>query len=182
MSVIIAVKEKDFIYFGFDTQTTTGRTKINYLNETMFKVIKLDNKILFGFCGKVGLKQRILTKLSKLNIERNKQLTKKYIVNNIIPILTNELDDDEKIELSIIIAYKDKMYSISNTLTVIKRNEFVASGSGAFHVFYPLLSNQNLNVRTRLLKALNESASRVDSVSSPFVFIDTKDLKYEIVE
>lgn len=182
MSVIIAVKEQDTIYFGFDTQTTTGRNKNNYLNETMFKVIKLDNKILFGFCGKVSLKQRILTKLSELNIERNKQLTKKYIVNNIIPILTNELDDDEKIELSIIIAHNDKMYSISNTLTVIKRNEYVVSGSGALHTFYPLLSNQNLNVRTRLLKALNESAYRVDSVSSPFVFIDTKDLKYEIVE
>ena len=74
------------------------------------------------------------------------------------------------------------MYSISNILTVIKRNEFVASGSGAFYTFYPLLSNQNLNVRTRLLKALNESANRVDSVSGPFVFIDTKTLKYEIVE
>ena len=61
MSVIVAVKENGVVYMGADTQTTSGRKKHNGLNETAFKIHRLENGILVGFCGKVAAKQTTLS-------------------------------------------------------------------------------------------------------------------------
>jgi ATP-dependent protease HslVU (ClpYQ) peptidase subunit len=42
MSVIVAVKENGTIYMGADSQTTAGNRKMNHLNETSYKVVRLD--------------------------------------------------------------------------------------------------------------------------------------------
>ena len=56
MSVIVAIKENDVVYMGADSQTTAGMRKRSYLNETGFKIVRLENGILVGFCGRVAAK------------------------------------------------------------------------------------------------------------------------------
>lgn len=61
MSVIVAIKENGVVYIGADSQTTTGRRKHNGLNETAFKINRLGNGMLVGFCGRVAATQSILS-------------------------------------------------------------------------------------------------------------------------
>ena len=100
--------------------------------------------------------------------------------------LINKMEEigDKKngeMNVSILLAFKDKLYRITKELDVLKLNENGKSGSGLFYVEYAI-SLKELPVRTRLLKALAESAKRIETVSGPFVLIDTKDRKYEIVD
>ena len=48
------------------------------------------------------------------------------------------------------------------------------------YTYYALSSEGN--VKDRILQALSSSAKRTESVSGPFVLIDTKKLEYEIVD
>ena len=61
MSVIVAIKENGVVYMGADSQTTTGRRKLNDLNETAYKITRFENGMLVGFCGRVAAKQAILS-------------------------------------------------------------------------------------------------------------------------
>ena len=53
MSLIIAIKNDEIIYFGTDTQTTTGSFKKNQVIEDRFKVKKMPNDIVIGVVGTV---------------------------------------------------------------------------------------------------------------------------------
>ena len=118
MSVIVAVKENDVIYFGADSQTSTGRKRRNYLNETAYKVVKLDNDILVGFCGRVASRQIILSMKEVFVLDENGCLTKEHIVKQIVPKLVDKMEqicDEESgsIDVSILLAHKDKLYKIT---------------------------------------------------------------------
>ena len=167
MSVIVAIKENDVIYMGADTQTTAGRRKYNSLNETEFKIKRLDNGILVSYCGSVAAGQAVPNDIYTL--DSNGELTKKHIVKNIIPKLINKMEEigDKKngeMNVSILLAFKDKLYRITKELDVLKLNENGKSGSGLIYVEYAI-SLKELPVRTRLLKALAESAKRIETLA-----------------
>ena len=116
MSVIVAIKSENVIYMGCDTQTTSGKDKENKLQESTFKISKLRSGMLVGICGKVAAHQSVCDDESVFEIE-NGELTKKEIVNNIIPKIKAKLKDiagdtseNERMPISIILAYKDKLF------------------------------------------------------------------------
>lgn len=188
MSVIVAVKENGVVYMAADTQTTAGKNKFYGLNETAFKVARLKNGMLVGFCGRVAARQTILSSCDDyFTLNEQGGLDKKHIVNRIVPKLENkmeEIGDKEywRMDVSILLAYKDKLYKITDDLKVISVNEFIATGSGADYAFYVLSEMQDLSVRDRILKALTESANRTEAVGGPYALIDTENLEYEIVD
>ncbi|MBQ0099097.1 MAG: hypothetical protein KBS91_00920 [Firmicutes bacterium] len=189
MSVVVAICDGETVYMGCDTQTTTGEYKRNNLTEANCKISKLDNGILLGICGSVKAHQVLISNPEIFNLPEDGILTRKHIVVNIIPKINEVLKDslgDEKEEgqglpVSIIIAYKDKCYCVRSSLKVIRITKFIADGAGGDYAFYNLSCEHEL-VRARLLKALRTSAVLCESVSKPFVLIDTKKLEYEIVE
>lgn len=186
MSVIVAVKENGVIYMGADSQTTMGSRKTNQLNETSYKVVRLDNGILVGFCGRVAARQTILSMKDVVTLSEEGTLTKRHIVKEIIPKFVDKMQqigDEESGSLcvGIMLAHKDKLYRITSSLDVIHLNEIGSDGAGNDLVNYALFEMQNLSVRERILTALEESARRDSSVCGPYVLIDTKDLKYEVV-
>ena len=83
--------------------------------------------------------------------------------------------------MSILLAYKDALYKITQSFCVLKLNEKASAGSGLSYTDYAL-SLKDLPVRERLLKAWKESAKRTDTVGGPYVLIDTKNREYEIVD
>jgi ATP-dependent protease HslVU (ClpYQ) peptidase subunit len=187
MSVIVAVKENGVVYMGADTQTTIGRRKQIGLNETAFKIHRLENGILVGFCGRVAAKQTILSLQDLFVLDKNGQLTKKHIVNQIVPKLVDKMEqigDEERgsLDVSIILAYKDKLYRITSSLSVICLNDHGKAGAGAYFVDYYLQERKDLPVKDRIVKSLMASAKRCDSVCGPYVLIDTKNLEYEIID
>ena len=187
MSVIVAVKENGVVYMGADTQTTTGRKKRNGLNETAFKIHRLENGMLVGFCGAVAATHEIMVMEDVFVLDENGELNKKHIVNYIVPKLINkmgQIGDEESgsLDVSILLAHKDKIYKINSSLRVIKHNEYGKAGAGSLFVNYYFTERKDLSVRDRILKSLTSCARRCDSVSGPYVLIDTKNLKYEIVD
>lgn len=187
MSVIVAVKENGVVYLGADTQTTAGAIKQKCLSESSFKIVKLKNGILLGICGKVSARQIILSDSDLFTLDENGQLTKAQIVREIIPKLIDKMEqigDKESgdLDVSLLLAYKDKMYRISSGLNVVSLSEVARQGSGSDKVCYVLHGLKDLPVRERILKALVQSAKHTDSVGGPFVLIDTERLEYEIVD
>jgi ATP-dependent protease HslVU (ClpYQ) peptidase subunit len=184
MSVIVAVKENGTIYMGADSQTTAGRLKFHNLNEIGYKVAKLPNGVLVGFCGRVASRQTILSLKDVFTLDSQGQLTKKHIVKEIVPKIIDKIDrigDKESgaMDLSILLAYKDKLYRIKYNLEVISLNDYGTAGAGLYYVDYHL-SLKDIPVKDRIINALRESARRADTVDGPFVLIDTNKLEYEI--
>ena len=187
MSVIVAIKQNGVVYMGADTQTTTSKTRMTGLNETAFKITKLENGMLIGFCGLVAAKQEILSIKNLFILNERGEIDKKHIVNNIVPKLADKLDaigDEESgaLDVSILIAHKNKLYKITSKLDVISLNNVGASGAGLGFSFYYLYAKTNLPIKQRILKSLAESAKRTESVGGPYVLIDTKNLQYEIID
>lgn len=187
MSVIVAIKENGVVYMGADSQTTTGSYKTVSTNQSAVKINRLANGILAGFCGRVAVKQEILSMDGVFTLDEEGNLTKRHIVTQIIPRLADKLDlfsDEESGELSvsIVLAHKDKLYRIGTDLSVIKLNSFTSSGAGRDFTYYAIESTKGQAVKDRILTALYESAMRCDSVCPPFVLIDTQSLEYEIYD
>lgn len=187
MSVIVAIKENGVVYMGADSQTTAGRRKYNQLNETAYKIARLNNGILVGFCGRVDAHQLILSMENVFTLDEQGELTKGHIVKEIVPKLVDKIEqigNEERgsLDVSIMLAYKDKLYKITAGLDVIHLNENGSDGSGRNLANYFLFEMKNLSVKERILRALEESAKWNDSVSGPYVLIDTKNLEYEVVD
>ena len=187
MSVIVAIKENGVIYMGADSQTTAGSRKYNGLNETSYKVVRLGDGMLVGFCGRVAAEQTILSMREVFTLDANGELTKRHIVKEIVPKLVDkmgQIGDEESgaLDVSILLAHKDKLYRITSELDVIHLNESGSSGAGRGFVNYALREMKNLPVRERILRALIVSAKRTESVGGPYVLIDTQNLDYEVVD
>ena len=187
MSVIVAIKENGVVYMGADSQTTADMRKRNYLNETAYKITRLDNGMLIGFCGRVAARQTILSMKDVFTLDEQGELTKRHIVKEILPKLVDKMEqigDEESgsIDVGIMLAYKEKLYRITADLDVIHLTENGNDGAGRDLVNYVLFEMKNLPVRERILRALEESARREESVGGPYVLIDTKDLEYEAVD
>ena len=118
MSVIVAIKENGVVYMGADSQTTAGRRKRNGLNETAYKITRLKNGMLVGFCGRVAAKQAILSMEDVFVLDKEGGLNKKHIVKEIVPKLVDKMqligdEDSGALDVSILLAYKDNLFKQS---------------------------------------------------------------------
>ena len=187
MSVIVAIKENGVVYMGADSQTTTGRRKQSGLNETAYKITRLKNGMLVGFCGSVAAKQAILSMEDVFVLDKEGGLNKKHIVKEIVPKLVDKMqligdEDSGALDVSILLAYKDRLYRITSGLDVLNLNECGRSGAGADFTNLYLFGEKNLSIRERILKALVASAKRTESVGGPYVLIDTQKQEFEVVD
>lgn len=184
MSVIVAIKENGVVYMGADTQSTAGNAKQNFLNETAFKIVRLNNGMLIGFCGKVITRQAILAVKKTFVLNQEGGLDKKHIVREIVPKLVEiaDLEGVDTINGSLLLAYKDKLYEITSDFDVISLNECGNLGGGRDYTNWYLFGIKDLPVRERILKALTANARRTKSVSGPYILIDTLNRKYEIAD
>jgi len=186
MSVIVAIKKNGVIYMGADSQCSKGYHRSTLLNDIGFKIAKLDNGILMGFCGRVATMQSILAIKDLFTLDENNKLTKKHIVTQIIPKIMDKFDEigNEKygaITGSILLAHQDKLYRITSGLDVLSINNAVSIGAGMDFAHHALYCMPDAPVNERLLSALEESANWVESVDGPFVLNDTQNLQYKIV-
>lgn len=187
MSVIVAIKENGVVYMGADSQTTIGRRKRNGLNETAYKITRFENGMLVGFCGRVAAKQAILSMDNVFVLDKEGGLNKKHIVKEIVPKLVDKMqligdEDSGALDVSILLAYKDRLYRITSGLDVLNLNECGRSGAGADFTNLYLFGEKNLSIRERILKALMASAKRTESVGGPYVLIDTKSQEFKVVD
>ena len=194
MSVVMAVKQGDRIWFGADTQSTRGTDRYNQLSPHDFKVTKLDNGILLAMTGETASSQFILAHPEWFTVDEKKGLTKEHIVTKIIPKIYEGLEVEELLEredrgtppitkCSIVIAHQDKLFEIFRDLRVIRFEDYLAIGSGSNAVIYCLSKiDKSKDINEQLLRLLKISAKYDVNVSAPFILIDTQDLRYTVKE
>ena len=194
MSIIIAYKRKDTIYMGTDTRVLVAGEKTNELCESGLKIQKLDNGILLGVTGENQERQTIIAYSDIFTLDKKGELTKKHIIKEIIPKLYNMLvkekllrvDEDDGIPYMrsmLLLAYRATLYEICSNFLVLKYEDFQVVGLCNNRAQQILLNaKENDNVNDTILKALKYSAKYYYTIGAPYVLIDTKDLKYTIVE
>ena len=194
MSVVIAVKQGGRIWFGADTQLTSGSDRYNYLSEGDYKVAKLDNGILLSWTGETAVWQTILGHLDWFTLNGKGELTKEHIVTKILPNLYGGLKEEDALERGdegiplmmtgrMTLACKDKLFEICRDFQVMRYEDYQATGSGAHAVLYGLSKmDKTQDINAQLLELLRISAKHDTAVSAPFIFIDTQDLQYTVKE
>ncbi len=198
MSVVIAIKKNDRIYMVADTQTSCGDRKNNYLGEQSRKITRFENGILLGHTGRVHNCQIVVAHPEIFTVPEDGVMTKKHIVQNIIPKLfklyreydMREKEDGEPARMgeSFLLAYKDKLFQIDEVFDVGVRNHYAEIGSGGDLTNAGLFEldaddvNDEKIIEERLVDLLRISSKRVMSVSGPYYLINSIDREYKIVK
>ena len=198
MSVVIAIKKNNRIYMAADTQTSCGDRKVTYLGENSRKIHRFENGILLGHTGSVHNWQLVCAHPEYFTVPENGELTKKHIVQNIIPKLFKCYRDNEMREEvegepsrmgdSYLLAYKDKLFQIYDVFDVQVLNHYAEIGSGGDLTLSGLVELDAEDVQDeqviekRLVDLLRISAARIMSVSGPYVLIDTEKQTFKITD
>lgn len=116
-------------------------------------------------------------------------LTKQYVMTEILPKIfhfLNEkelLDENGEMNCCFILAHKDKIISVCDSLCVIENARFCALGDGEGFAF-PYLNDFDYqgDAAAQLLEAMKSGARHRIDVNGPFIFIDTKNQTYTFKE
>ena len=198
MSVVVAIKKNGIIHMASDTQTSCGDRKKTYLGEQSRKIARFDNGILLGHTGAVHNCQIVKAHPEIFTVPEDGNMTKKYIVQNIIPKLfkcyrdnkMREKGENEPARMgdSYLLAYKDKLFQIDNVFDVEVHEHYAEIGSGGDLTHAGLIEldadevQDKKVIEERLVDLLRIPANRIMSVSGPYCLIDSAECEYKIVE
>ncbi len=192
MSLVIAVKKGDTVYFGADMQTTCGRHKDNILREFNYKVQKLSNGVLLSTTGSVRSKHLVLAHPELFAFDEKKGLTYEFLATKAVPkmyalfkeenALENKDGEIVKTGTRILVAWKDRLFEIAQDLTIYRYEYYQATGYMGTTQYALQNFDYGGDINAQILRALQTGAKFTDSVSGPYIFINSKDLTYSVVE
>lgn len=181
MSVVIAIKEKDHIVMGCDSQVTYGPLKLKTSN----KIFNIQNcpQGIMGVAGNLRGAQLLQIQdflIDEINVLKEK-IDFKYCVeklyNKIYNIfLENRLakKEDMFLDCEFILAYKDNAFWISSDGCVFEIDDFLVIGSGFETAQAVLLGNKNKSPKTRIKEAVKACAEKTLYVDNNTIFMDTQ--------
>jgi ATP-dependent protease HslVU (ClpYQ) peptidase subunit len=188
MSVIVAKKQDGIVYMGADTLRSTGTFGKHCYAKDNLKITSYENGIIFGHVGSVRTSYLFYSNSEIFTLDNKGKLTKKHIVEKIIPILidiacqANCIDEKEKtLENAFLLAFENKLFLIGDDFAVYDL-DFCAIGSGGPFAYPVLYTDTRLDVKESLICAMEQSAIHDRGVERPFVLINTKDLELEFVK
>lgn len=194
MSVIVAIKKDGVVYMGCDSQITNGGTRTTLKNENNYKIWKVGDveKCFMGSVGNLRDACAIRTMddlVTNYNVFK-KHISYHFVVNKIVPDIIKRLQDFsflkkdgvfEGMDSSYLFAFEDQLYMIHNDGSVIEIDDCVAIGSGKNEAIGSLLSTENEEPRTRIIRAIKSSASSDIYVDYPIILINTNSQEFEII-
>ena len=193
MSLIVAVKKDGVVYLGADTRTTRGeRIRSNLATEDL-KIHRMGSCFI-GAAGTVANIQ-LMTSHPEWFELYGKPLTKKFIVQNVLPRYYDLVKEMEKLEMeeqkndspkcgcSFIVTDGSKIFVIDDDFEVIEMSRYAQVGCTERTALTLMLNAiDDYSPSEMILKALRISAYRNDGVGAPYILINTKDNKFETVE
>ena len=194
MSVIVAIKSKNVVYLGADSQVTRGSSRSSLSNVNNYKIWKVKGveNCIMGCVGKLrdACAIRVLDNLIKEIDVIHDLVDYEYVVERIEPAIKDchkdhefiKSDDPyESMESRFILAYKDKLFTITYGC-VLEHDDFVSIGSGECEAIGSLLSTDNVdNVEERIVKAIKASAANDIYVDYPIVLSNTDDTCFKVI-
>ena len=198
MSVVIAIKKNGRVYMAADTQTSCGDRKVTHHSEGSRKITRFENGVLLAHTGLVHNWQILCAHPEYFTVPEEGELTKKYIVQNIIPKIfkcyrENDMCEKEKGEPdqlgeAYLLAYKDKLFQIDGAFNVAVLEHYADIGAGGDLTLAGLIELDaeevcdSKTVEDRLVELLRISSHRIMSVSGPYYLIDTESQKIKMVQ
>ena len=193
MSLVVAIKKDDVVYLGADTRTTRGDRVRSNLAQADFKIRKMGGCFV-GSAGTVSTIQ-LLTSHPEWFDLKGKALTKKFLVQNVLPKYYDLVKRMEKLETSeqliasprcgcaFIVTDGKGLFMIDDDFEVIELSKYAQIGcTDKIALSLMLNAPKDYSPNDVILKALRTSAYRNDGVGAPYILINTKDQKFEIVE
>ena len=193
MSLVVAIKKDDVVYLGADTRTTRGEIIRSNLLEENLKIHHMGSCFV-GAAGSVASSQILLNHPEWFEL-KGKPLTKKFIVQNIIPKyydLVKEMDKFDKEDMNsslpksesvFLVTDGKKLFRIDSDFEVVELSRYGQIGCSEIIALTLIFSAiDDCSPNEMILKALRESAYRDNGVGAPFVLINTRDNKFEFVE
>jgi ATP-dependent protease HslVU (ClpYQ) peptidase subunit len=195
MSVIVAIKEKDRIYVGCDSQVTTGWGKSTLTNSNNYKIFKpkKEKDVIIGVCGHLRDRDILycIDEYIEELIKLKNEFDYKYVVKKIVPKIFSELESknriikDDKVlkEMNnqILFAYKESLFSIGYDGSVIEIDDFCAIGSGQDFAIGFLNEDSEKSSQEKIIKAIKSSCKSDLYVNYPIVVMNTIDDVVEII-
>ena len=193
MSILIAYKRKDTVYMGTDTRVIINEVKKSELCECNHKIQRLENGILLGVSAERMERQTIFAYSHLFTLDKNGELTKKHLVKEVLPKLYKVLQREGLIvekegevpymHAVLLLAYKDTLFEICAGFNVLRYEDCQALGLAADYAQATLMNvKETDDVNTQIVKALGISAKYCQYVGAPYLLIDTKEGKYQLVK
>lgn len=186
MSVIIGYKSDGKVYMATDTQRNLGNYYYSDMTETGLNVFSLPHRILCGSSNYLA-KQIIKTHPEWFEELGNEILSKKFIVQNIIPKLYESFDEagliseDKKedgypdFDGSIILAQKDNLFCLDDDFSVLTIPKFCMIGSAATYAFARVsIYNGDLPLEDMLYRAISDAENYSKTVLEPYCLFCTE--------
>lgn len=184
MSCIVAIKKKGNVYMACDSCTTTeGGLIVNSSN----KIIDIDNKMLISSVGDVLIRncfERNIDRLKHFVDNQEGNLSDAYyiMVTFIIPSIKRLLKQEDlfhnrestypHIDATLLIAYRGRMFLISDDLSVVEpTDDFSSIGSGEKYAKGSIFSMIDLSddISNILDTALKSAQYYCRGVREPFI-------------
>ena len=197
MSVVIAERYEDGVRFAFDSQRTGDSMKTRGLIPgAAMNVVHMDNGITIGAVGNLAVKQVLTHHPEWFAGLGDGPLTKRYVVTEILPKLYPILKEKKQLnadmaELGASLAMgkfllakgRDLLYLDSDFSVMTVRN-YAVIGKGFFWGLCPAFYAEDctrISWKERAIRGLRAIQTHSNTVSSPYIFTDTRNRKFEFV-
>ena len=194
MSVVIAIKENDRIYFGADSQCTSGGTRRSLSNPNNYKIWEVKNatNCIMGHVGNVrdANAVKVIDDLVDELVMYKDDVDFDYVVKDVFPHILYVLEKRSYIKTSpvfdgldssFLFAYQDKLFLLSSDGSVIEIDDYIAIGSGKSQAIGSLLCTEGLDPVNRIIKAIKASAANDIYVDYPIVISDTLSCEFKVL-
>lgn len=191
--IMLGYVHNGVVYLATDTTIVVNDEKVNRLEPNNFKIKKMKSGLIVGVAGVPNVRQRILAREDLFTLDKSGKLTKTHIVNENIPELhcflkengLYEIDEDgvHNPGVTIFLAYKDKLYEVSNRLYTYRITKKTANGAlcdlceGALNKIDP-----ERNIEKQLVEIMQRATTYTNFIGGPYVTINTKDNEYHVTE
>lgn len=175
MSVAVALKENDIVFVGVDNRVS-GEHIYHDVNEKPLKAVVLENGIILAFAGNPGLFSYYIEEMEKLE-DIDEDSIRNKAVYKVKEIINNQKLCYEDRQHELIIAYKDKAYTLNDLGYLEEIFNMRAIGSGEEAALGSLFTSvgANMSAEDKVIKAIQCAGDVVNSVSKTGWLINTKD-------
>ena len=210
MTCVIAYKDKDRVYVGADSLSSSTQTMTKHPRKDA-KVFRLKDRddIIIGFCGSYRMGQLLKSTCGLLQYQKESEPDEDGKTELIIEEV-EELDYDAMLEVFIpnlialfkdgdfavqtdvglvggdfIVATKDRFYYVLADFSVAELTEdYLAIGCGGSFAkgALDILSKSKKSIPTKILEALRVSEKNALAVEKPYIILNTFNTEVEVFD